>query len=106
MANYKDAEQFLQQLKQMINKCIENHPLVRSAIKAQKAIVWEAPDKVDHTVKVKFPSDLFDVNSTPSTFPYNPNIPDGDLEKGKAVFVFYYQSLSNGVVMQNATWSI
>lgn len=106
MATYSEAEALMRQLKPIINQCIENHPLVKSAIKVQKAVVWAAPDTSAHTVAVKFLPDLFDKNIAPTTFPYNPKIPTSDLAVGKAVFVWYYQSLSNGVVMQNSTWSI
>lgn len=106
MATYKDAEQLVQLLKPIIDSCIENHPLVKSAIKAKKAIVCAAPDTENHTVAIKFPSHLINKDISTITFPYNPNIPTSDLAVGKTVFVFYYQSLSNGVVMQNAKWSI
>ncbi len=106
MATYRDADALIRQLKPIIDKCIENHPLVKSAIKAKKAVVWAAPDTVAHTVAVKFPSDLLDGSSSPTTFPYNPKIPESELAVGKAVSVWYYQSLSNGVVMENATWSL
>ena len=106
MATYKEVETLVRSLRSIINSCIENHPLVKSAIKAQKAVVWAAPDTTAHTVAVKFPFDLFNKDIDASIFPYNPKIPASDLAVGKTVFVFYYQSLSNGVVMQNADWSI
>ncbi len=106
MATYSEAEALMRQLTPIINKCIENHPLVKSAIKARKAVVQAPPDTVNHTVAIKFLPNIFNAEIAPSIFPYNPNISVGDLEKGKTVFVWYYQSLSNGVVMQNATWSI
>ena len=106
MATYGEAESLMRRLKPIIDRCIENHPLVKSAIKVKKAVVWAAPDTVSHTVAIKFPPDIFDSEISASTFPYNPKIPVSDLAKGKAVYVWYYQSLSNGVVMQNATWSI
>lgn len=106
MASYKDIETLMRLLKPIINQCIEDHPLVKSSIKVQKAVVQAAPNTTQHTVEIKFLSDLFDRDISPSTFPYNPKIPTSDLAKGKVVYVFYYQSLSNGVVMQNATWSI
>ena len=106
MATYKEADAFIRQLKRVIDKCISDHPLVKSAIKAQKAVVQAAPDTSAHTVAVKFLPDIFNDKIKASVFPYNPNIPVGDLAKGKTVYVWYYQSLSNGVVMQNATWSI
>lgn len=106
MATYKDAENLIRQLRQIINNCIENHPLVKSAIKAQKAVVWAAPDAEKNTVAIKFLPDVFNQDVSPSVFPYNPRIPASDLEVGKAVFVFYCHSLNNGVVMQNANWTI
>ena len=107
MATYSEAEAFVRGLKPIIDQCIANHPLVKSAIKAQKAVVWTEPDTEKHTVGIKFLPDIFDgEEGSAKTFPYNPNIPVSDLTKGKAVFVWYYQSLSNGVVMQNANWSI
>ena len=106
MATYREAEALMQQLKPIINQCIEAHPLVKSAIKAQKAVVWAAPDTSAHTVAVKFLPDIFDKDGAALTFPYNPKIPTSDLVKGKTVYVWYYQSLSNGIVMQNADWSI
>lgn len=106
MATYKEADALIRQLKPIIDRCIEKHPLVKSAIKVQKAVVQSAPDTAAHTVAVKFLPDLFDADISATVFPYNPKIPESDLAKGKTVFVFYYQSLSNGVVMQNANWSI
>ena len=106
MATYKEADALIRLLKPIICREIENHPLVKSAIKAQKAVVWAAPDTEKHTVAIKFLPDIFDKDGAPLTFPYNPQIPVSDLAKGKTVYVWYYQSLSNGVVMQNATWSI
>lgn len=106
MATYSEADTLMRQLKPIIDRAIENHPIVKAAIKVQKAVVKAVPDTVQHTVGIKFLSDLFDNESSTKTFPYNPNIPVSDLAVGKTVFVFYYQSLSNGVVMQNANWSI
>lgn len=106
MATYRDAEALVRRLRPIINSCIESHPLVKSAIKAQKAVVQAAPDTSQHTIAVKFLPDLFNDDVAASIFPYNPKIPVSDLAKGKTVYVWYYQSLSNGVVMQNATWSV
>lgn len=106
MATYSEAEALIRRLKPIIDNAIENHPLVKSAIKAQKAVVQSAPDTSAHTVAIKFMPDLFNTDMEALTFPYNPNIPASDLAIGKTVYVWYYQSLSNGVVMQNADWSI
>lgn len=107
MANYNDAQQLLQQLKPIINQCIENHPLVKSAIKAKKATVADIDNPVnttDKTVIVRFPFD-----STLVTLPYNPQMESyltTGTVKGKTVSVWYYQSISNGIVMQDGTWTI
>lgn len=106
MASYNEAQQLLQQLKPIINQCIENHPSVKSAIKAQKAVVMQSPNTAQHTVKIKFPVELFDKETEALIFPYNPKIPIADLAVNKVVYVFYYQSLSNGVVMQNEKWTV
>lgn len=103
MANYNDAQQLLQQLKPIINQCIENHPSVKSAIKAKKAVV-DSVDSTNKTVTVRFP---FDSSST--TLPYNPQMESyltTGTVKGKAVSVWFYQSLSNGIVMQDGAWNI
>lgn len=111
MANYNDAQALLQQLKPIINQCIENHPSVKSAIKAKKAVVANVDNPVDtnaKTVKIKFLPDIFNEEVEPLMFPYNPQmetyLTTGTV-KGKTVSVWYYQSISNGIVMQDATWS-
>lgn len=106
MSTYSQASQLKAQLTSIINEAIENHPLVKSAIKAQKAVVMGVPNTTEHTVKVKFPADIFNPDVEALTFPYNPNIPTADLAVNKVVFIFYYQSINNGVVMQNANWTI
>lgn len=103
MVNYKDAQSLLQQLKPIINQCIENHPLVKSAIKAKKATV-DSVNTTTKTVIVRFPFD-----STLVTLPYNPQMESyltTGTVKGKTVSVWFYQSLSNGIVMQDGAWSI
>ena len=103
MANYNDAQALLQQLKPIINQCIEQHPLVKSAIKAKKATV-DSVNTTAKTVTVRFPFD-----STLTTLPYNPRMESyltTGTVKGKAVSVWFYQSLSNGIVMQDGAWSI
>lgn len=103
MANYNAAQQLLQQLKPIINQCIENHPLVKAAIKAKKATV-DSVNTTNKTVTVRFPFD-----SLLTTLPYNPQMESyltTGMVKGKAVSVWYYQSISNGIVMQDGAWSI
>lgn len=103
MANYNDAQKLLQQLKPIINQCIENHPSVKSAIKAKKATV-ESVGTSNKTVTVRFPFDTSTV-----TLPYNPQMESyltTGVVKGKTVSVWYYQSISNGIVMQDGAWTI
>ncbi len=101
MANYNDAQALLQQLKPIINQCIDNHPSVKSAIKAKKATV-ENVDTAKKTVTVRFPFD-----ATLVTLPYNSQMESyltTGTAKGKTVSVWFYQSLSNGIVMQDGAW--
>ncbi len=103
MANYKDAQSLLQQLKPIINQCIEQHPLVKSAIKAKKATV-DSVNTTAKTVTVRFPFD-----SSLVTLPYNPRMESyltTGTVKGKTVSVWFYQSISNGIVMQDGAWNI
>lgn len=103
MANYNDAQQLLQQLKPIINQFIENHPSVKSSIKAKKATL-DSVNTTTKTVTVRFPFD-----TTLITLPYNPQmetyLTTGTV-KGKTVSVWYYQSISNGIVMQDGAWTI
>lgn len=103
MANYNDAQQILQQLKPIINRCIDNHPSVKAAIKAKKATV-ESVNTIAKNVSVRFPFD-----KTVVTLPFNPQmetyLTTGTV-KGKTVSVWYYQSITNGIVMQDGAWSI
>lgn len=103
MVNYNVAQELLQQLKPIINQCIEIHPSVKSAIKAKKATV-ESVNTTEKSVTVLFPFD-----TTLVTLPYNPQMESyltTGTVKGKTVSVWFYQSLSNGIVMQDGTWSI
>lgn len=97
---YTQASELKELLKQIVSKMIEEHPLVKSAIKAKKAIVTQPPNTTDKTVKIKFPFD-----NTEITLPYNPHLTTADLTVGKYVSVWFYQSIQNGIVMQNANWT-
>ncbi len=107
MSTYSEASRLKQLLGGIVNEMIENHPLVKSAIKAKKATVADIDNPVnitDKTVIVRFPFD-----STLVTLPYNPQMESyltTGTVKGKTVSVWFYQSLSNGIVMQDGAWSI
>lgn len=103
MARFNDTQQILQQLKPIINQCIDNHPSVKSAIKAKKAVV-ENVNVNKKTVTVRFPFD-----TTLTTLPYNPQMENyltTGTVKGKVISVWYYQSITNGIVMQDGAWGI
>lgn len=109
MANYNDAQQLLQQLKPIINQYIEKHPAVKSAIKAQKAVVWASPNTNEQTVKVKFLPDVFNQEVEPLTFPYNPQMESflvDAIPKQTVISIWYYQNINNGIVMQDGEWIV
>ena len=108
MSTYSQASQLKAQLTSIINETIENHPLVKSAIKAKKATVANIDgnpvNTTNKTVVVQFPFD-----STLVTLPYNPQMESyltTGTVKGKVVSVWYNQSINNGIVMQNGSWSL
>ncbi len=103
MSTYSEAAQLKEMLKGIVNEMIENHPLVKSAIKANKATV-DSVDATAKTVTVRFPFD-----TTLVTLPYNPQMESylaTGTVKGKSVSVWFYQSIQNGIVMQDGSWSI
>ena len=97
----KEAEAFKYMLTDFVSEVIENHPVVRAAIKARKMIVAEPPNTTEKTVKVHFP---FDEKAI--TLPYNSRMPVSALAVGKTVSVWYSQDINNGIIMQNGSWSI
>lgn len=108
MANYNDAQQLLQQLKPIINQCIESHPLVKKAMKADKAVVWAKPNTTEKTVQVKLLGDILS-DSKPLTFDYNARMESfliNAIPKQTTVWVWYNYSLSNGVVLYDGAMSI
>ena len=109
MSTYSEASQFKQMLKGIVDEMIENHPLVNSAIKAKKAVVWDNPNTSAKTIKVKFFPDIFNNDVEPLTFPYNSQMESylvSATPRQTTVSVWYNQSINNGIVMQNGDWSI
>ena len=104
MSTYSEASQFKAQLTNIVNDVIVNHPLIKSAIKAQKAVIWGAPNTTAKTIPIKFLGDIFSEND-----PYNPQIESylvSATARQTTVSVWYNQSINNGIVMQNGDWSI
>ena len=109
MSTYSDESQLKHMLKGIVDEMIENHPLVKSAIKVKQAVVWANPNTQDKTIKVKFLPDIFNRDIEPTELPYNPKmqsyLSNATLQQS-TVSVWYYQSLSNGIVMQDGEWTI
>ena len=109
MSTYGEASQLKHMLKGIVDEMIENHPLVKLSIKVRKAVVWANSDTQKKTVKVKFLPDIFNPDIEPTELPYNPKMQSylqtATLQQ-TTVSVWYYQSLSNGIVMQDSEWSI
>ena len=103
MSTYSEASRLKQLLGGIVNEMIENHPLVKSAIMAKKATV-DSFNTTSKTVTVRFPFD-----TTLVELPYNPQMESyltTGTVKGKTVSVWFYQSIQNGIVMQDGAWSI
>lgn len=103
MSRYSEASQLKAMLTDIINQAIENHPLIKSAIKVKKATIASVNTSTK-MVTVRFPFD-----TTLVTLPYNPRMESyltTGTVNGKPVSVWYYQSIQNGIVMQDGSWSI
>ena len=107
MSMYDEASQLKAQLTRLINEAIENHPTIKSTIKAKKATVANIDNPVNTTAKTVVVRLPFDTSLI--TLPYNPQM-ESYLTSGtvqdKVVSVWYNQSINNGIVMQNGDWSI
>lgn len=108
MSAYSEASQLKAQLTRLINEAIENNPTIKSAIKAQRAVVWESANTTAKTVKIKFLADVFNEEIEPLEFPYSSQMENyltNATPKQTIVSVWYNQSINNGIVMQNGDWS-
>ncbi len=103
MSNYNEISLLLERLKPIIDNQISAHPSVKSAIKAKNGTIISV-DTINKTAVVAFPFD-----SKLITLPYNPKVENylttGE-SKGKQVSVWYYQTIQNGVIMQNKDWNL
>lgn len=109
MSTYDEASRFKAQLTRLINEAIENHPLVKMALKGQKAIMWEAPNTTAKTVQVKLLPDVFNPETQPLTLGYNSKVESYLLSatpKQSAVWISYTYSINNAVVDNNGTRSL
>lgn len=102
MALYGEAKNFKNAMIKLIREEIKNSPEVKSAIKARKAVVTTPPsDETGNKVGVKLMQD-----NTELFLPYNSRFSASDLTADKVVSVWYYQTLTNAIVMQDGAWSL
>ena len=101
MSALSEASSAKKVISDIVNKLIKENEIVRSAIKAKKAIVSNAEKISQGLVGVKFPMD-----DTEITLPFNSRMGEEDLAVGKVVSVWYTQTIQNGIVMQNGTWTL
>lgn len=100
MSLYTDAAKAKKYFQRLIKAEIDNHPAVKAAIKAKKAVVTTAANTVrENLVGVKLAGD-----ETEIFLPYNSKFADTDLTVGAVVSVWYNQSIKNAVVMQDGAW--
>lgn len=104
MGMYDDAQQARKYLTALIDERINENANVKSAIKARKATVEIAASGGKVGVKLLGDSKIL-------TLPYNTARfaeTEDDLQvttPRTVVWVWYCQSLNNGIVMQNADWT-
>lgn len=84
MSSLSEASSAKQILTDIVNKLIKENDIVKSTIKAKKAIVSNAEQISQGLVGVKFPMD-----DTEITLPYNSRIGEENLAVGKVVSVWY-----------------
>ena len=101
MGALDEAGSAKQILTDIVNDLIKRNDIVKSTVKAKKAVVSDIGAIAQGVVKVKFPMD-----DTEITLPYNPRISKADLAVGKVVSVWYTQTIQNGIIMQNGTWTL
>ena len=99
---YNDAAKMKHLLCQLIRQEIENHPAVKSAIKAKKATVTTAANTAQpNKVGVKLAGD-----DTEIFLPYSSNFSAADLTVGTIVSVWYNYTIKNGIVYENGSWTL
>lgn len=101
MALYDEAQQTKQILVRLINECIADNEVIKSCIKARRAIVTTAANTtVANKVGVKFIGD-----NTEIFLPYNSTFTANQLTVNTLVSVWYNYNVNNGIVMKNAKWT-
>ena len=100
MGAYVEARAVKESLIRLIDERISQHPSVREAIKAKKAVVTTPPSSAtENKVGVRFPQDQTEI-----FLPFNSKFLSSELTVGKVVSVWYYQSIINAIVMEDGAW--
>mgnify|MGYP005765297957 CR=1 FL=1 len=98
---YSDAAQMKRLLCELIRNEIDNHPSVKAAIKAKKAIITTTANTTQpNKVGVKLMGD-----ETEIFLPYSSKFTASQLTVGTVVSVWYNYTIKNGIVYENGSWS-
>ncbi len=101
MGLYSDSQNVKKILVNLIHECIADDEIIKSCIKARRAVVTTAANTtVENKVGVKLIGDNAEI-----FLPYNSTFQASDLTVNTLVSVWYNYSLNNGIVMKNAKWT-
>ena len=101
MGLYSDSQNVKKILVNLIHECIADDEIIKSCIKARRAVVTTAANTtVENKVGVKLIGDNAEI-----FLPYNSTFQTSDLTVNTLVSVWYNYSLNNGIVMKNAKWT-
>lgn len=101
MGLYSDSQNVKKILVNLIHECIADDEIIKSCIKARRAVVTTAANTtVVNKVGVKLIGDNAEI-----FLPYNSTFQASDLTVNTLVSVWYNYSLNNGIVMKNAKWT-
>lgn len=101
MGLYSDSQNVKKILVNLIHECIADDEIIKSCIKARRAVVTTAANTtVANKVGVKLIGDNAEI-----FLPYNSTFQASDLTVNTLVSVWYNYSLNNGIVMKNAKWA-
>lgn len=101
MGLYSDSQNVKKILVNLIHECIADDEIIKSCIKARRAVVTTAANTtVANKVGVKLIGDNAEI-----FLPYNSTFHASDLTVNTLVSVWYNYSLNNGIVMKNAKWT-
>ena len=101
MGLYSDSQNVKKILVNLIHECIADDEIIKSCIKARRAVVTTAANTtVENKVGVKLIGDNAEI-----FLPYNSTFQASDLTVNTLVSIWYNYSLNNGIVMKNAKWT-